>query len=81
MCRIFTRVLTFKVEGEIYDQDTKAEDIIKNYTFSFSDYNDGKDHFFIEGSHKDTRGRINRMIKLPRIHRWKKPDTEFFLKL
>jgi hypothetical protein len=58
-----------------------TEDIIKNYTFSFKDYNDGADHFFIEGSHKDIRGRITKITKLPRVHRWKKPDTEFFLKL
>lgn len=81
MPRIFTRVITFKVEGEIYDTTTRPEDIIRNYTFRFSDYNDGKDHFFIEASHKDTRGRITKVIRLPKVHRWKKPDTEFFLKL
>jgi hypothetical protein len=81
MPRLFTRIITFKVEGEIYDLDTKAEDIIKNYTFAFKDYSDGKDHFFIEGTHKDIRGRIIKITRLPNIHKWKKPDTEFFLKL
>lgn len=81
MPRLFNRIITFKVEGEIYDLHTKAEDIIKNYTFCFKDLMDGRDHFFIEGSHKDNRGRIIKMTRLPKIHRWKKPDTEFFLKL
>lgn len=81
MPRLFTRVLTFKVEGEIYDLKTKAEDIIRNYTFAYKNYNDGGNHFFIEGTHKDHRGRIIRMTRLPKIHKWKIPDTEFFLKL
>lgn len=81
MPRLFNRVLTFHVEGEIYDHDTSPESIIKNYTFSFKDYGDGKDHFFIEGVHQDNRGRITKVTKLPKIHRWKKPDTEFFLNL
>jgi hypothetical protein len=81
MPRLFTRVLTFKVEGEIYDTETPAEDIIKNYNWSFSDYSNGRDSFFIEASHKDNRGRITKMIKLPKIIKWKIPDTEFFLQL
>lgn len=81
MPRLFTRVLTLKVEGELYDQSTSAEDVIRNYTFTFKDYNDGRDHFFLEGTHKDNRGRITKITKLPKIHKWKKPDTEFFLKL
>lgn len=81
MPRLFTRILTFKVEGEIYDRSTKPEDIIKNYTFLFKDYHDCKDHFFLECSHKDRRGKITKLSRLPKIHRWKKPDTEFFLKL
>ena len=81
MPRLFNRVLTFHVEGEIYDHETSPESIIKNYTFTFHDYGDGKDHFFIEGYHKDTRGKITKVTKLPKIHRWKKPDTEFFLNL
>ena len=81
MPRLFNRVLTFHVEGEIYDHETSPESIIKNYTFAFHDYGDGKDHFFIEGYHKDNRGRITKVTKLPKIHRWKQPDTEFFLNL
>lgn len=79
MPRLFTRVITFKVEGEIYDNETKPESIIKNYNWSFEDNMDGNIQIFAH--HKDNRGRITKMTKLPLIHRWKKPDTEFFLKL
>lgn len=79
MSRIFNRVVTFHVEGEIYDDGTKPEDIIKNYNWSFEDSMDGNIQIF--GHHKDSRGRITKMTKLPKIHRWKTPDTEFFLKM
>lgn len=81
MPKLFTRVITFKVQGEIYDQSTSAEDIIRNYTFNYRDYNDGREKGFILMEHKDNRGRINNMTRLPKIHRWKKPDTEFFIKM
>ncbi len=81
MPRLFTRILTFKIEGEIYDTHTTPESILRNYNWSFKDYGDGRDHFFIEGDHKDTRGRITKITRLPKIHKWKKPDTEFFLNL
>jgi hypothetical protein len=78
MPRIFNRVITFHVQGEIYDRETKPEDIIKNYNWTFKDNSDDN-HFFISAQHKDTRGRITKMTKLPKIHPWHKPDTEFFL--
>lgn len=81
MPRIFNRVLTFHVQGEIYDNNTQPEDIIRNYTFNFKDYDDGKDHCYLMLDHKDRRGKITQMKRLPKIHRWKKPDTEFFLNL
>lgn len=79
MPRIFNRIISFRIEGEIYDTETKPEDIIKNYTWNFRDYRDGKDHFYIESEHKDSRGRITRVTRLPKIHLYKKPDTELFL--
>lgn len=79
MPRLFNRLITFKVEGEIYDNETRAEDIIKNYTWSFKDYNDGKDHFFMESTHNDRRGRIVKVIKTPKISKCKNADTEYFL--
>lgn len=81
MPRLFTRIITFKVEGEIYDTHTSPEDIIQNYTFMLKDYNDGKDRSFLELNHKDARGKITKMARLPKIRKWKVPDTEFFLKL
>lgn len=79
MPKLFNRVLSFRVEGEIYDTSTSAEDIIRNYNFKFVDYGDGKDHFFIEGTHKDNRGRITKITRLPKISKWKKPDTNMFI--
>lgn len=72
--------LSIHVEGEIYDsKDTTPESIIRNYNWSFKHSEDGS--ITITGRHKDNRGRINKMIMLPKIHRYKKPDTEFFLKM
>lgn len=79
MPKLFNRVITFHIMGEIYDNETSPESIIKNYSWNFHDSGDGKIH--ITGSHNDVRGRIIRAIKLPKIHRLKKPDTEFFLNL
>lgn len=79
MPKIFHRILSFEVEGEIYDNDTSAEDIIKNYDFRFKDYNDGRDQSFLLMDHKDNRGRIVKVNNRPKISRAKKPDTEFFV--
>lgn len=79
MPRVFNRLITFKVEGEIYDNSTKAEDILRNYEWSFKDYNDGKDHLFIEAYHNDHRGRIVKITKTPKIEKCRKPDTEYFV--
>ena len=78
MPRLFNRVITFHVQGEIYDRETTPEDIIKNYNWICKDnYDDNT--LFISAQHKDNRGKITRITKLPKIHKWKKPDTEFFL--
>lgn len=79
MPRLFNRVLTFHVQGEIYDHETTPESIIKNYNWGFRHNTDGS--ITIKGTHKDNRGQISKMIKLPKIHKWKTPDTEFFLKM
>jgi hypothetical protein len=79
MSRSFSRILTFRVDGEIYDTSTKAEDIIKNYNFNFRDYNDGIDKSFLEIDHKDSRGRIRNITRLPTIKKWKKPDSDLFV--
>lgn len=80
MPRVFDRIITFHVKGEIYDaKDTTPESILRNYNWSFRDNTDGT--ISVVGRHKDNRGRITKMIKLPKIHKYKQPDTEFFLKL
>lgn len=79
MPRLFNRIVTFKVEGEIYDRSTKAEDIIKNYDWKCHENPKDSNEFDVIGKHKDKRGRITKMTRLPKIHLYKKPDTEFFL--
>jgi hypothetical protein len=79
MPRLFDKILTFHVQGEIYDSYTNAEDIIENYSFVFKDYNDGIDHSYIVIDHKDHRGRITKIRILPQIHKQQKPDTELLV--
>lgn len=82
MPRLFSRVISFKIEGELYDNDTQADDIIRNYTFNYKDYkdyNDGADKSYLVMDHKDHRGRITKMTRLPKINKWKKPDTEYYI--
>ncbi len=79
MARIFNRILTFHVKGEIYDTYTTPESILNNYEWTYDDNVDGNIQMFAH--HKDSRGKITDLIKLPKIHKWKTPDTEFFLTL
>jgi hypothetical protein len=79
MPRIFTRQLSFIVEGEIYDNETKPEDIIKNYEWYIKDDED-TNNINLVAHHNDQRGRITKMYKLSKIQKVKKkPDTEYFL--
>jgi hypothetical protein len=52
---------------------------IKNYEWTFRNNDDGT--ISVIGRSKDRRGRITKMVKLPKIHKWKTSDTEFFLKM
>lgn len=79
MPRLFNRILSFEIQGEIYDNETKPEDIIKNYDFHFKDYNDIGSHCYLTIEHKDHRGRITRISNRPRVEKAKKPDTEYLL--
>lgn len=79
MPKVFNRVLCFKVEGEIYDNETKAEDILRNYTWSFRNQGDRGKVFLVADNRCDKRGNITKIIPLNRIQKWKKPDTEYFL--
>lgn len=79
MPKLFTRQLTFVVEGEIYDNETKPEDIIKNYDWYIKE-DDNTEDINLVAHHKDQRGRITKMYKLSKIEKVrKKPDTEYFL--
>jgi hypothetical protein len=77
MSRIFNRIITFHVRGEIYNSYTSPEEIINNYDWTFDDNYDGNVQIFAH--HNDDRGKITDLIKLPKIHQWKTSDTEFFL--
>lgn len=80
MPRLFTRLLTIRVEGEIYDTETKAEDIVRNYEWRCHENFTDPKGFDIIGKHKDHRGRITKAVVLPKIRKdVKKPDTEYFL--
>lgn len=81
MPRVFHRILSFEVEGEIYDHSTKPEDIIKNYDWHFKGFNDGHgdDKCFLEATHRDHRGRLTGINNRPLIRKAKKPDTEYFV--
>lgn len=79
MAKLFDRVITFHVQGEIYkDEEATPESIINNYTWLPRDVN-GEIH--LVGRHNDNRGRINRMIKLPLVHEYHHSDDELFAKL
>jgi hypothetical protein len=79
MPRIFNRTIGFLVQGEIYDNSTKAEDIIRNYTFKFRDFPGPKGESFLVLEHEGSKGRITNLTKLPWVAKPKKPDTEYFL--
>jgi hypothetical protein len=80
MPKKFHRIISFEVEGEIYDYSTKPEDIINSYEWHFKGFHDNhEDKCFLEASHNDRRGRIISVIRKPKITRTEKPDTEFFV--
>lgn len=79
MPKIFDKVLSFHVQGEIYDDSQASpESIINNYNWVQKDI-EGEIH--IVGRHKDGRGRICKMVKLSKIHPWIKPKSDLFVKL
>ena len=80
MPRIFRRIISFEIEGEIYDHHTKPEDIINSYDWYFKGYQDNhEDKCFLEASHKDHRGRITKLTRKSRIRKTDKADTEYFI--
>lgn len=77
--KIFDKVLSFHIQGEIYDEtNASPESIISNYDWLQKDV-EGEIHLI--GRHKDKRGRINKMVKLSKVHPWIKPQSDLFIKL
>ena len=79
MSRLFNRVIEFRIEGEIYDNETTPESILNNYNWTFKDNSDGNIQLFAH--HKDNRGRINNITKTGKIRQWRKPDSKYFVPL
>jgi hypothetical protein len=78
MGKIFNRIIEFHVTGETYD-NSKPESILRNYSWSYTNKDDGSIELI--GRHQDNRGRIVNIKQLSRIHKYKKPDTKFFVNL
>jgi len=77
--RTFRRIISFEVEGEIYDHSTSAEEILENYNWSFKGYHDNhEDKCFLESSHDDRRGRITKVVRNNKISKTDRADTETF---
>ncbi len=79
MPQIFDKVISFHVQGEIYnDKIATPENIINNYVWEQKDV-DGQ--IYLVGRHKDNKGRINKMVKLSKVKPWIKPQSDLFVKL
>jgi len=80
MSKTFSRIISFTVEGEIYNDEITPEQIIRSYDWKFKGFHDHhEDKCFLESSHDDHRGRIINLTRLKEITKWKKPDKEYFL--
>lgn len=76
--KVFNKIISFHVQGEIYDPYHATPDsIINNYNWSFDEDDNGDIRMI--GSHKDHRGRISKIVRLAKIKNWIKPDTEIVL--
>ena len=79
MSKTFHRIISFEVEGEIYDHSTSPEDILKSYDWHFKGFHDNhEDKCFLESSHDDSRGRITKIIRKNKIGKTDRADTETF---
>ena len=79
MSKTFNRIISFEIQGEIYDYSTTPEEIIKSYDWHFKGFHDNhEDKCFLESSHDDHRGRITKMTRKNKISKTDKADTETF---
>jgi len=80
MPKIFHRIISFEVEGEIYDHYTTPEEIIKSYEWYFKGYHDNhEDKCFLEASHDDHRGRLTKITAKSKISKTNIADSEYFV--
>jgi hypothetical protein len=76
MHKLFSRIISFEIQGEVYDEHISPEDIINSYDWRFKGFHDNhEDKCFLESSHDDSRGRITNMTKKLEIKKTDKPDT------
>lgn len=75
MPKTFNRIIEFHIRGEIDDSKTTPESILKNYNWSFDDNVDGNIQLFAH--HKDSRGRITEITRLPKIRKCNKLGKEY----
>ena len=79
MLKKFHRIISFEIEGEIYDHSVTPEQIIKSYEWHFKGFHDHhEDKCFLESSHDDHRGRITKMTRKSKISKTDRADTETF---
>lgn len=76
MPKTFKRIISFEIEGEIYDNSTSAESILRNYNWNCKSENN---HISVTGNHKDKRGRITSIIKKGRITKSNQSDSDYFI--
>lgn len=79
MPRVFHRVLSFEIEGEIYDLSTSPESILKGYSWNLHKGSENSNEIFLIAKHHDNRGRICKINKLVKINKSSTPDTNYFL--
>jgi hypothetical protein len=79
MSKTFHRIISFEVEGEIYDHSTSPEDILKSYDWHFKGFHDNhEDKCFLESSHDNSHGRITKVVRKNKIGKTDRADTETF---
>jgi len=77
--RTFKRIISFEVEGEIYDDSTPAKEVLESYNWRFKGFHDNhEDKCFLESSHDDRRGRITKVVRKNKISKTDRADTETF---
>jgi hypothetical protein len=76
MPRLFHRIISFEVEGEIYDNSSTAESIIRHYDWKVKHDNT---NLVITASTKDKNGRIVNLTRIPKIFKSRKVDTNYYI--